>query len=509
MRWRSVIPRAGWLILALILVAGCARSTSSSGLERFYTQKLAWSSCDKVFECGSVTVPLDYANPTGPTIQLAAVRAPATDRAHRIGSLITNPGGPGGSGVDFVERNYPAQPGQPSHFGPRLRADFDIVGFDPRGVGRSAPVTCLSDAQLDRYLAQDPTPNTPAEVDAVVTGDKTFDAGCQARSAWLLPYVGTPNAARDMDVLRAALGEEKMYYLGASYGTYLGAVYADLFPTHIARAVLDGPLPPSLTNRQLGLGQARGFQAEFARFISDCVTHPDCPLGTDPGIAGQKLVDFLASTDTHLLPTGTGRMLDEALAQTGVIVTLYDSPRTWPLLRRVLAMAIAGDGRGLLELSDLYYQRDPKTGHYSNESEANVAINCLDHPDQVHSVADVQAESPAYQQASPLIGASFAWGDLTCAYWPVPPKSQPHPVHYAGAPPILVLGTIHDPATPYPGAQLMAQRLGAAVLLTYNGDGHTAYRRGSTCIDTAVDTYLVQGAAPAPGTVCQPDSGPT
>ena len=238
------------------------------------------------------------------------------------------------------------------------------------------------------------------------------------------------------------------------------------------------------------------------------MTHPDCPLGTDPGTAGQKLVDFLASTDTHPVPTGTGRMLDEALAQTGVIVTLYDSPRTWPLLRRVLAMAIAGDGRGLLELSDLYYHRDPKTGHYSNESEANVAINCLDHPDQVHSVADVQAELPAYRQASPLIGASFAWGDLTCAYWPVPPKSQPHPVRYAGSPPILVLGTIHDPATPYPGAQLMAQQLGAAVLLTYNGDGHTAYSRGSTCIDTAVDTYLVQGAAPAPGTVCQPDSGP-
>jgi pimeloyl-ACP methyl ester carboxylesterase len=160
-RWQSVIPRAGWLILALVLVASCARSTSSAGLERFYTQKLAWSSCDKVFECSSVTVPLDYANPTGPTIQLAVVRAPA-DRAHRIGSLITNPGGPGGSGVDFVTQNYPAQPGQPSYFGPRLRADFDIVGFDPRGVGRSAPVTCLSDAQLDRYLAQDPTPDTPA-----------------------------------------------------------------------------------------------------------------------------------------------------------------------------------------------------------------------------------------------------------------------------------------------------------------------------------------------------------
>lgn len=508
--YRRLIPRAGWLILALVLVAGCSRSTTSnSRLERFYTQKLAWSSCAKIFECTSLTVPLDYADPTGRTIRLAVIRAPATDRVHRIGSLITNPGGPGGSGVDFVKRSYPAQPGQPSHFGPGLRAGFDIVGFDPRGVGQSAPIDCLSDTQLDHYLAQDPTPNTSAEVDAVVAGDKTFAAGCQARSTLLLPYVGTPNAARDMDILRAALGDQKMYYLGASYGTYLGAIYAGLFPTHIARAVLDGPVPPSLTSRQLGLGQARGFQAELTRFITDCVIHPDCPLGNDVTAAEKKLADFFASTDVHPLPTGSGRMLDEALAKTGVLVTMYGSPRTWPLLRKVLAMAMAGDGRGLLELSDLYYQRDPETGRYSNESEANVAINCLDHPDPVQSVTDVRAELPAYRQASPLIGASFAWSDLTCAYWPVPPKSQPHPVHYAGAPPILVVGTTHDPATPYPDAQLMAQQLGAAVLLTYNGDGHTAYGRGSTCIDGAVDAYLVQATVPAPGAVCQPDSGPS
>lgn len=507
--YRRLIGRVGWLISALVLVAGCSRSTNPhSGLERFYTQKLVWSSCAQIFECSSLTVPLDYADPAGRTIQLAVIRAAATDRAHRIGSLITNPGGPGGSGVDFVKRSYPAHSGQPSHFGPQLRADFDIVGFDPRGVGQSAPINCLSDTQLDHYLGQDPTPDTPAEVDAVVAEDKTFAAGCQARSRVQLPYVGTPNAARDMDILRAALGDQKMYYLGASYGTYLGATYIELFPARVARAVLDGPLPPSLTSRQLGLGQARGFQAELTRFIADCVTHPDCPLGTDSNAAEKRLADFFASTDTHPLPTGSGRMLDEALAKTGVLVTMYGSPRTWPLLRKVLAMAMAGDGHGLLELSDLYYQRDPKTGHYSNESEANAAINCLDHPDPVQSVTDVRAELPAYQQASPLIGASFAWSDLTCAVWPVPAESQPHPVHYAGAPPILVVGTIHDPATPYPDAQLMARQLGAAVLLTYNGDGHTAYGRGSRCIDGAVDAYLVQATVPAPGTVCQPDSEP-
>ncbi|PZS37843.1 MAG: proteinase [Pseudonocardiales bacterium] len=512
-----VNPRTAGLLLVLTLVlAGCSQSTNGNtaatagpdGLGRFYTQTLTWSGCAKIFQCASLTVPLDYANPAGPTIRLAVIRAKATDPARRIGSLITNPGGPGGSGVDFVKQGYPAQPGQPSHFGTQLRADFDIVGFDPRGVGQSAPITCLTDTQLDQHNALDPTPNTPTEVDAVVTGDKTFDAGCQARSATLLRYVGTPNAARDMDILRAALGDQKMYYLGASYGTYLGAVYAGLFPTHIARAVLDGPVPPSLTTMQLGLGQAGGFQAEITRFIVDCTTHPDCPLGTDATTAGRRLAGFLASTDAHPIPTGTSRMLDEALAETGVVVTMYGSPRSWPILRKALAMAMAGNGRELLTLSDLYYERDPKTGHYSNSSEANVAINCLDHPDPAHNVADVQAEVPAYEQASPLIGASFAWGDLMCAYWPVPPKSQPHPIHYAGSPPILVVGTIHDPATPYPSAQDMTQQLGSAVLLTYDGDGHTAYGRGSSCINAAVDAYLAQGAVPAAGTVCQPDPGP-
>jgi len=507
------------LLLAVVL-SGCSQPPTSqspnansvaadepAALKRFYTQKLTWSSCEAIFECASLTVPLDYTSPARNTIQLAVIRKQATDPAHRIGSLITNPGGPGGSGVEFLKENYTAQPGHPSHFGPQLRADFDIVGFDPRGVGQSAPITCLTDTQFDHYVALDPAPATPPEVAAVVSGDKAFDAGCQTHSAILLPHVGTLNAARDMDILRAVLGDRKMYYLGASYGTYLGAVYAELFGTHLARAVLDGPLPPNLTARQLGIGQAGGFQDELTRFIADCATHPDCPLGTDATTAGQKLADFFASTHAHPLPTGTGRMVDEALAETGVLVTMYGSPKTWPFLRQALALAIAGDGRGLLTLADLYYHRDPQTGHYSNDAAANIAINCLDRPD-VRSVDDVYAELPDFTQASPLIGAYLAWGDLPCAYWPVPAQSRPHPIHYAGSPPILVVGTIHDPATPYSSAQAMADQLGSAVLLTYNGDGHTAYGRGSRCIDTAVDAYLTRNTVPATGTVCQADSVP-
>jgi pimeloyl-ACP methyl ester carboxylesterase len=502
------------ILLAAAALAGCSTSHTSNAaagtpaaLAQFYDQQLDWSDCKRSFQCARLTVPVNYADPTGHTITLAVIRAQATDPAHRIGSLLTNPGGPGGSGVEFFEQSYPSRPGRPSVFDPQLRADFDIVGFDPRGVGDSAPVTCLGDAALDRYTALNPNPTTPEQIQNQVAADKAYVAGCQRRSDDLLPFVGTPNAARDMDVLRAALGDQKMYYLGYSYGTYLGAVYAELFPSRVGRFVLDGPLPPDLTNRMMDVQQAKGFQVEVNRFLADCVTHPDCPMGTDPATAATALSNFFAAAQQNPVPTDSSRTVNAALAQTGVLYALYDSPTSWPALRKALADAMMGRGRALLALADGYNERR-KDGHYSNSNESNVAINCLDHPDDVHSPADVQAELPAYQQASPTFGAGDAWADLLCAYWPVPAQSQPHQVHYTGTPPILVVGNTDDPATPYPGAQDMASQLGSAVLLTYRSDGHTAYGRGSTCINDAVDQYLTNGTPPSAGTVCQPDQVP-
>ena len=516
---------SAWVLAMVLAVgaAGCSSSSSSSSsttsggaaaadgapsaLSRFYTQQLEWRPCEQNFQCTELRVPLDYANPDGHTIKLAVIRAQATDSAHRIGSLIVNPGGPGESGVQDLQGSYPSEQGQPSNFGPAVRADYDVVSFDPRGVGHSAPIKCLSSRDLDRYNALNTSPTTPDQISDLAEGDQAFARGCQDRSGDLLPFVGTPNAARDMDILRAALGDQKLNYLGYSYGTYLGAVYAELFPTHVGRAVLDGPLPPDLTTKQSDLQQSAGFQTELNRFIADCVTHPDCPLGTDAGAATGKLASFFASTQAQPLPTGSRRSLDETLAQTGVLNTLYESPTSWPGLRKSLASAMAGDGKDLLHSADEYNGRHGG-GRYSNSNEANVAINCLDHPDQVHSIADVQAELPAYQKASPLTGSADAWADLLCADWPVPPQSQPHPIHYAGSPPILVVGNTHDPATPFSGAQDMARQLGSAVLLTYNYDGHTGYGRGSSCINGAVDRYLTQGTPPSANTVCQPDPSP-
>ncbi|HZZ51974.1 MAG TPA: alpha/beta hydrolase [Pseudonocardia sp.] len=494
------------------MIAGCAgppQSEATRGtppeLSKFYNQHLQWSGCAKHFQCSKLTVPLDYAAPDGPTIQIAVVRAPATDPAHRVGSLLTNPGGPGASGVDYVESAYPESPGDPSDFGATLQRRFDIVGFDPRGVGQSAPVHCLDDAQLDQFTALDPAPTTPEQINQVVAGYKNFIAGCQSRSGGLLAHVSSENAARDMDILRAALGDPKLNYLGYSYGTYLGAMYTDLFAQRVGRFVLDGPVPPDLTSQQIDLRQSRGFQVEVDRFISDCATHPDCPLGTDPSTGSAKLQAFLAGTATHPIPTGTPRVVASGLAETGVLSAMYDSPVSWPRLRRALSDAMAGDGHRLLKLADEYNGRH-RDGHYDNQNQANVAINCLDQPDSVRSVADVQAELPQYQQASWLAGPSDAWEDLMCTYWPQKAQARPHEVHYAGAPPILVLGNTQDPATPYAGAQDMARQLGAAVLVTYDGDGHTAYGRDIDCINNLVDAYLGDGTVPARGTVCRPDS---
>lgn len=500
---------AGPLLLTALLVgalalAGCSRPPAKN--DQFYQQKLTWRSCAGQFQCSKLTVPVNYADPAGPTIQLAVIKAPATDPAHRIGSLITNPGGPGASGVTYLKQAYPTEPDAPSDFGPSLRADYDMVSFDPRGVGHSAPVHCLSAAQLDQFTALNPNPTTPADINATVAADKAFVAACQARSGALLPYLGTLNAARDMDVLRAALGDQKLNYLGFSYGTYLGAIYTELFGDRVGRMVLDGPLPPDLTSEQLDLQQARGFQTELNRFVADCVHQPDCPLGTDPAVAPKMLAAFLTYTGSHPLATGTPRALNGALAQTGLVSAMYDSPTSWPKLRRALSSALAGDGHRLLALADDYNERH-HNGHYSNSDEANIAINCVDHPSPVHSTADVLAKLPAYEQASPLIGAGDDWSELPCAFWPAQAQTQPHPVHYAGQPPILVVGNTGDPATPYPGAQDMARQLGSAVLLTYNGDGHTAYGRDITCINNAVDTYLTKGTPPPPHTICPPSPG--
>ena len=464
-------------------------------LQRYYAQKLSWTPCDSGFQCATMKVPLDYANPSGGDITLGLARSPAAGHGYkRLGSLLINPGGPGGSAVQYAEyaaETYPVP----------VRDSYDFVGLDPRGVGRSTPVTCLSNQQMDAYTAVDSTPTTPAEVDKLVAADKAFAQGCERLSGKLLDHVSTVDAARDMDVARALLGDAKLNYLGKSYGTFLGATYAGLFPSRVGHMVLDGAMNPSLTSLELNSQQAGGFETAFNAFARDCVSRSGCPLGSTVAQADSNLDTLFASLDAKPLPTGQSRTLDESLGMTGVIAAMYDQQQ-WPQLRTALTQAESGDGSGLLALSDQYYERDA-TGHYSNLMYANAAVDCLDLPGAASDPQQVQQQLPGYLQSSAQFGASLAWSGLSCAYWPVKATGEPHTIPAKGAGPILVVGTTRDPATPYAWAQALAAQLDSGTLLTYNGDGHTAYSRGSQCIDSDVNTYLLTDRPPAAGTVCQ------
>ncbi|MEU9121286.1 alpha/beta hydrolase [Streptomyces sp. NPDC048506] len=467
-----------------------------ANLRPYYDQKLSWHPCTVAgFECATMKAPLDYAKPSPATdLKLAVARKKATGPGSRLGSLMVNPGGPGGSAIDYLQQ-YAPQPAS-------VRARYDMVAMDPRGVARSEPVECLSNKQMDRYTETDQTPDSSAEVNGLVTAYRDFAKGCEARSGKVLPHVSTIEAARDMDVLRAVLGDKKLTYVGASYGTFLGATYAGLFPTRSGRLVLDGAMDPDRDSRTINLDQTRGFNTAFTAFAGDCIKKKDCPLGHKSAAdAGKQLSAFFKKLDAHPVATGETRPLTESLAMTGVIAAMYDQ-RAWPMLREYLAQAKAGNGRGLLTLSDSYYERDAN-GKYANQMYANPAVNCLDLAPAFTTPDQVRAALPSFRKASPVFGDSFAWAALNCAYWPVKASGTFHRIEAKGAAPIIVVGTTRDPATPYAWAKSLAHQLTSATLLTYQGDGHTAYGRGSTCIDAAINTYLLKGTAPPKNALCK------
>ncbi|WP_326678099.1 alpha/beta hydrolase [Streptomyces sp. NBC_01237] len=490
-----------------LLVSGCSSGSSTSsasatgtaapkGLTSYYTQKLSWRDCGvEGFQCTSMKAPLDYGKPDDGDIKLAVSRKKATGPGKRIGSLLVNPGGPGGSAVGYLQGyaaiGYPAQ----------VRARYDMVAIDPRGVARSEPVECLTGKEMDAFTQVDQTPDDDGEATRLSGAFEKFAGGCEKRSGKILPHVSTVETARDMDVLRALLGDEKLHYVGASYGTFLGATYADLFPTRAGRLVLDGAMDPSLEAIDMNRDQTAGFEGAFQSFAADCVKKTDCPLGTtSTADAATALKKLFTDLDAEPVPTGESRDLGESLATTGVIAAMYDET-AWPQLREALAGARRGDGAGLLALADSYYEREPN-GEYANLMYANAAVNCLDLPPAFDGPDAVREAVPSFEKASPVFGRGFAWASLNCAYWPTKATGSPHRTEAKGADPIVVVGTTRDPATPYKWARSLAGQLSSGTLLTYEGDGHTAYGRGSDCIDTAINTYLLEGTPPTDGKKC-------
>lgn len=464
-------------------------------IEAFYEQELDWVACGN-YECATAQAPLDWDDATAGAIQLALQRSVSTAPAdQRIGSLLINPGGPGGSGIEFLD--YAVT----SVLGERVLAGYDVVAFDPRGVGASSPVDCGPDEFVDEMLTSDVPLENQADVDAAREQMRVFGQECLAYTGPLLGEVDTVSAARDMDLLRALLGDEKLHFAGFSYGTFLGATYADLYPQNVGRLLLDGALDPSMTNDDLIVGQAVGFEEALSAYVEDCQAGAECPLGGSVEDGKQQIAELVSRIEVSPLDAGDGHLLNATLAFYGIVVTLYDDA-SWQYLTVALTEAIRDNtGSTLLQLANFYLDRTADGEYQSNSMIAFSAINCLDYPTVTRSYDEMVALAEEVAAQAPTFGREFAMG-IGCEAWPFRSTADREPIAAPGALPILVVGTTGDPATPYEWSVALADQLESGVLITYEGEGHTAYGRANDCVHDAVDAYLVDGTVPPDGLTC-------
>lgn len=469
-----------------------------AGFEEFYGQALDWQSCVGVdagsYDCATVTAPLDWADAGAGTIELAIIRRAATSGT-ALGSLLTNPGGPGASGYDLVADSATFA------VSARVLDAYDVIGFDPRGVGRSSAVACLDAPEMDAMLYDIPADPRGSDGWTAELTERNigFVEACEANSAGILPHITTDNSARDMDLLRGVLGDETLNYLGYSYGTFLGATYAKLFPERVGRLVLDGAIDPSVSGLEVGTTQAVGFESALRAYMADCVGGRDCPFGGTVEEAMTDLSTLLASVDANPIPGSDGRMLGADNLMTGIIAALY-AEASWPNLSRALSDALQGDGSTALQLADFYNGRNPDGTYSDNSTEAFRAYNCMDYPLDT-SAADEDAASARIAAEAPTI-APYWQGVDVCAVWPYPPTGVREKISADGAAPILVVGTTNDPATPYSWSVSLAEQLSSGVLITREGEGHTGYNKGNVCVDAAVEAYLVDGTVPTADVTC-------
>jgi len=507
---------ARWAALgtaAALLVGGCSADSSgagqedpgdtrsggssSSGLPASLTgQKPDWGRCKATsgspapgdeWQCATIKAPRDYAKPDGGTVKLALIRSRATgDKGKRLGSLLFNFGGPGGSGVSTLPW-YASRVDQ-------LHERYDLVSWDPRGTGASEGVRCRDDKEIQAAEKVDATPDDAAEEKAFLGDATDFGKDCEKSTGSLLSHVSTTDTARDMDLMRQVLGDDSMHYFGISYGTELGGVYAHLFAKDVGRVVLDAVVDPTADTFGHALNQTQGFQRALDDYLKS--------TGQDPREGTRKIADLLDRLDSKPLSTSSGRELTETLALTGIVLPLY-SKDSWPGLTSALESAESGDGSALLALADGYNERDA-SGHYGTSSHAQRAISCLDDR-QRPTLAETRKRLARFEKISPVFGDYLGWDAAGwCHDWPVAGQFDTPEVSAPGADPILLVGNTGDPATPYAGARRMADELGkgVGVELTWKGEGHGAYGSGSDCVDATVDSYLLSGTVPKDGKVC-------
>lgn len=513
-RHRSV--RVGLVVALLgasLALSGCAslflpqKVTSTPTNEKvpaelapFYHQVLSWKSCGDGMQCTTAKAPLDWSKPTGPSISLALIRHRATN-GHPLGSLLVNPGGPGGSGFGFVKDSLTYAVDS------TLEKNYDVVGFDPRGVGRSTKVQCYKDPKvLDDYIYS--IPQSPIGSDEWITAlendNKKFGADCLEYTGALLGHVDTVSAAKDLDLLRSALGDKKLSYLGYSYGTLLGQTYANLFPKKTGRLVLDGVVDPTITPFELDADQAKGFELNLVAFLKKCPTMKGCPFTDTVKHSKEQIRALLDSLDRSPIRNKDGRELGSQTMFTAIILPLY-SVDNWPALVDLFNTVRAGQASYAFQLADAYNDRNPNGTYKDNETEAFTAINCLDYPSNP-DVATMRAEAAKLDKMAPVFGHLMAYGGTSCYQWPYQPTRTAGALAAKGSAPIIVIGTTGDPATPYEMAQHVATLLENGHLITYHGNGHTAYNKDTTpadqCVNTAVDNFFVHGTVPKSDPQC-------
>ena len=464
-------------------------------LRPFYGQELTWSPCGDGFDCTRVRSPLDWGDVSKGTIDLSVVRHRATGDTV-LGSLLTNPGGPGASGIDLIKNSLDFAVGAP------LQQSYDVIGFDPRGVGQSTAVSCFDATDMDAYLFDIP-PGTrgSSEWDTALTSrNAAFAAACEANSGGILPYITTEYAARDMDLIRAVLGDTSLNYLGYSYGTFLGATYAKLYPDRVGRLVLDGAIDPSVSQLDVSTTQGLGFESALRAYMASCLSARDCPFGGTVDDAMADLGAMLASVDRAPLRNADGRQLGADSLITSIVAALY-SQDSWTYLTSALSGVSKGDPSVAFQLADFYYNRSGGT-YTDNSTEAFTAYNCMDYPNDTTD-AESDASKALLAQKAPTVAPYWSSSVNVCDSWPYPPTGKRESITASGAAPIVVIGTTNDPATPYEWSVSLAGQLTSGVLVTRVGEGHTGYNKGNSCVDSAVESYFLTGTVPENGLRCE------
>ena len=486
---RRVVLLSVMAMAASVTVFLTTFSSNGWSMDDYKEQRLTWISCGGPFLCTDLTVPIDYSNPGGERMQLSLVKYPATSPKKRLGSLLVNPGGPGASGVEYA---YAAE----YIVSKEVLESYDLVGFDPRGVGGSSAERCLTNSETDRLIEANGPPVDGLSMETLAESSKMLAMRCEEKLGNRLKFLGSVDVVRDMDLMRQVLGEAKLNFLGKSYGTYLGLVYTSMFPKNVGRFVLDGVVDPKLSANELNKAQAVGFEIALDAFLTDCITKKSCFFQGTLEEARAEVTRLQEQVAEQALTGKDDRLATGSILVLAMVASLYDSETGWGALNKALKDIYRGAGKRLFDLVDDYVVRDANGRYPSNENEIAYIVNCIDRIDDA-SPERLASDAKKFASFAPHFGPYIAWSTLPCHYWPYEPVRPPVELNGAGAADFIVIGTTRDPATPYNWATEVTAKFESAFLITADGDGHTGHGRGSSCVDSAVDTYLLSGELPA------------